>query len=61
MTIQNEWTAEIARLQARIKELEGAIRMLTTFFPEGWVMPLGWEQMVAQAKQAMKGGSNEAI
>ena len=46
---------------ARIKELEGAIRMLTTFFPEGWVMPLGWEQMVAQAKQALKGGSNEAI
>ena len=52
---------EIAALKARIKELEGAIRMLTTFFPEGWVMPLGWEQMVAQAKQALKGGSNEAI
>ena len=51
----NDLTREIKWQQARIKELEGAIRMLTTFFPEGWVMPLGWEQMVAQAKQALKG------
>ena len=48
--------AQEDKYEARIKELEGAIRMLTTFFPEGWVMPLGWEQMVAQAKQVLKGG-----
>lgn len=49
----NKTMTELCEARGRIKELEGAIRMLTTFFPEGWVMPLGWEQIVAQANQAI--------
>ena len=42
---------EIDRLNARIKELEDAIDMLIAFIPNEWEMPLGWGQVVAQARE----------
>jgi hypothetical protein len=52
---------EIAALQARIKELEGALKRFSDFILEEcdeW--PLAHEA-ARNAKQALKGGSNEAI
>lgn len=34
-------------------ELVEACKMLIHFVPDGWEMPLGWVQVVAQAQQAI--------
>lgn len=35
--------------------LREAVELLIGFIPEGWEMPLGWTQVVAQAKAALAG------
>jgi hypothetical protein len=37
-----------------MEELKEQIELLTEFIPDGWEMPLGWNQVVAQAKETIK-------
>lgn len=42
-----------ARLIAAAPELLEALKMLIGFIPDGWEMPLGYSQVVAQAEAAL--------
>ena len=42
-----------ARLIAAAPELLDACRMLIDFIPDGWEMPLGYNQVVAQAREVI--------
>ncbi len=44
------------KAEERIKELEAAIRALLNFIPDGWAMPLGWNQIVADARKEVADG-----
>jgi hypothetical protein len=46
---------EIERLKVKLAEAREAINLLIGFIPEGWAMPLGWTQVVAQAKATLAG------
>ena len=37
-----------------LEELKEQIELLVCFIPEGWEMPLGWNQVVSQAKEAIQ-------
>lgn len=39
---------EIAALKAELTKLKASIRMIIKYMPEGFAMPLGWEELVAQ-------------
>ncbi len=41
-------------LRAKVEKLDDALRLLIGFLPDGWEMPLGWNQVVAQAQEALK-------
>jgi hypothetical protein len=45
---------EITALRERLRVVGECIEMLIAFIPEGWSMPLGYSQVVAQAKQTIK-------
>ena len=44
----------IVELTVELEKLKKLPDMLIGFIPEGWGMPLGWGQLVAQVKQALK-------
>lgn len=45
----------IAALTSEVERLREALGLLINFIPEGWPMPFGWNQVVAQARKAMEG------
>ncbi len=38
-----------------LEEMKEALMSFIVFIPEGWPMPLGWNQIVQNAKKAMEG------
>lgn len=47
------------QLEAERDRLREAINLILSFIPEGWEMPLGFNQAVFQVKQALKEAGNE--
>jgi hypothetical protein len=47
---------ECVKKDARINDLVEVLDTLIFFAPEGWPQPLGWNQVVAQAKAVIKQG-----
>ena len=47
--------ADYAALSEENRRLREALGLLINFIPEGWPMPFGWNQVVAQARKAMEG------
>lgn len=46
---------QIIGLRKEVAELRGQLKMLLDFIPDGWSMPLGYSQLVAQIKEATDG------
>jgi transglutaminase-like putative cysteine protease len=44
--------ARVAELEARVKELEGFVRLMISTIPEGWTVPLLCNEIVAQLRAA---------
>ena len=42
------------KLLAAAPDLLEACRLMVDFFPEGWEVPYGWNQVMAQVKVAMR-------
>ena len=67
MIIANALYAEIDRLRARVGELEAenkrlrdALDLVISFIPDGWGMPLGFNQVAQQAREALREASHES-
>jgi hypothetical protein len=63
----NEWYAksqsyttevqkELATAQAQVKRLGEAIELIIDFIPQDWMMPVGFNQVIVQAKAALANG-----
>ena len=53
-TVNDELKERIAALTAERDRLREALEVLIAFIPDGWSMPLGYTQVVAQAQAALK-------
>lgn len=40
--------------ESRLKRLQGALKEVVNFIPDGWEMPLGYNQIVNQAKKLLR-------
>jgi hypothetical protein len=50
---------QISEMNIELAEARKAIELLIEFIPDGWSMPLGYMQVVAQAKEALAGKKEE--
>jgi hypothetical protein len=47
--------AALAAAQGEVERMREVIEIMIQFIPDGWQMPLGWNQVVAQAQEAIGG------
>jgi hypothetical protein len=45
----------LAAAQGEVERMREVIEIMIQFIPDGWQMPLGWNQVVAQAQEAIGG------
>ena len=49
----------IAKLEAENQRLREALDLVISFIPDGWGMPLGFNQVAQQAREAMNEANHE--
>jgi hypothetical protein len=59
VTSIKETEAALAAAQGDNGKLREAIETMILFIPDGWQMPLGWNQVVAQAQEAIGGKAHQ--
>ena len=47
--------AALSAAQGEVERMREVIEIMIQFIPDGWQMPLGWNQVVAQAREALGG------
>ena len=52
-------TAERDKLAAENKRLRKALDLIISFIPDGWGMPLGFNQVAQQARDALRETNHE--
>jgi hypothetical protein len=58
--MENGWTKRVRELEAANRRLREALDLVISFIPDGWGMPLGFNQVAQQAREAMKEASHES-
>jgi len=57
--MENGWTKRVRELEAANRWLREALDLVISFIPDGWGMPLGFNQVAQQAREALKEDSHE--
>ena len=56
---QIQWCSPHAKLRDENQRLREALDLVISFIPDGWGMPLGFNQVAQQAREALKEDSHE--
>jgi len=55
-----ELKKRVGKLEAENKRLRDALDLVISFIPDGWGMPLGFNQVAQQAREALREASHES-
>lgn len=57
--MNNGWTERIKELEDENRRLREALDLVISFIPDGWGMPLGFNQVAQQAREALRETNHE--